>query len=45
MAVFEYKAFNKKGKNVSGIIDAESNSAAKTKLRQQDIFPTALNKI
>ena len=45
MAVFEYKAFNKKGKNVSGIIDAESNSAAKAKLRQQDIFPTALNEI
>jgi len=45
MAVFEYKAFDKKGNNVSGIIDAESNSAAKAKLRQQDFFPTALKKI
>jgi len=45
MAVFEYKAFNKKGKSVSGIIDAESNNAAKTKLRQQDFFPTSLSKI
>lgn len=45
MAVFEYKALNSKGKKTSGIIDAESISAAKTKLRQKDIFPTFLKKI
>ncbi len=45
MAVFEYRALNSKGKNISGIIDAESMSAAKLKLRQQQIFPSSLNKI
>ncbi len=45
MAVFEYKALDNKGKNVSGIIDAESNTAAKAKLRHQKIFPIDLNKI
>lgn len=45
MAVFEYKALNSKGKKLSGIIDAESTSAAKLKLRQQDIFPTLFKKI
>ena len=43
MAVFEYKALNSSGKKVSGIIDAESTSAAKSKLRQKSIFPTILN--
>ncbi|WP_022663769.1 type II secretion system inner membrane protein GspF [Desulfospira joergensenii] len=45
MAVFEYKALNRKGKKVSGIIDAESGSAAKAKLRSQSIFPTSLDKM
>lgn len=45
MAVFEYKALNSKGKKISGIIDAESASAAKYRLRQKNIFPTDLNKI
>ena len=45
MAVFEYKALNSKGKKISGIIDAESISAAKLKLRQKNIFPVLLNKI
>ncbi|OGR14106.1 MAG: type II secretion system protein GspF [Desulfobacula sp. GWF2_41_7] len=45
MAVFEYRALNSRGKRLSGIIDAESASAAKLKLRQQEIFPTALNTI
>ena len=45
MAVFEYKALNSKGKNVSGIIDAESSSAAKLKLRQKNIFLTLLSQI
>lgn len=45
MAVFEYQALNSRGKSISGIIDAESTSAAKQKLRQQEIFPISLNKI
>lgn len=45
MAVFEYRALNSRGKAVSGIIDAESTSAAKLKLRQQQIFPISLKKI
>lgn len=45
MAVFEYNGLNQNGKKISGIIDAESSSAAKIKLRQQQIYPTALNKI
>ncbi|MDA3790115.1 MAG: type II secretion system inner membrane protein GspF [Desulfobacula sp.] len=45
MAVFEYKALNIRGIKISGIIDAESSSAAKLKLRQKEIFPTLLNKI
>ncbi len=45
MAVFEYNALSHNGKKVSGIIDAESSSAAKAKLRQQKIYPTSLNKI
>jgi len=45
MAVFDYKAFNTKGRKISGIIDAESASAAKGKLRQQGLFPKSLDKI
>ncbi|MCP4669769.1 MAG: type II secretion system inner membrane protein GspF [Desulfobacula sp.] len=45
MAVFEYKALDNKGKNVSGIMDAESNTAAKARLRQQKLFPIDLTKI
>ena len=45
MAVFEYKALNSRGKKKSGIIDAESSLAAKSRLRQKKLFPTSLNKI
>ncbi len=45
MAVFEYKALNEKGKKESGLIDAESLSAAKLKLRTASIFPVSLSKI
>lgn len=45
MAVFEYKALDKKGKKATGIVDAESLSAAKAKLRKECIYPTSLNKI
>lgn len=40
MAVFEYKGVDASGKNVSGIIDAESPRLARQKLRSDGIFPT-----
>ncbi len=39
MPVYEYTALNKAGKNVSGIIDADSAVAARQKLRGSGIFP------
>ncbi|WDP88833.1 MAG: type II secretion system inner membrane protein GspF [Desulfobacter sp.] len=45
MSVFEYKALNAKGKKKSGIVDADSETAARQKLRHQDLFPTSLNRI
>lgn len=39
MAVFEYKALDAKGKNVTGIIDSESAPMARQKLRASGIFP------
>jgi general secretion pathway protein F len=42
MAVYEYKAFNKKGKTITGIIDADSTQEARTKLREEDVFITDL---
>ncbi len=40
MAVFEYKGFDAGGKDVSGIVDADSPKTARTKLRKQGLFPT-----
>ncbi len=40
MAVFDYKALNGKGEQASGIIDADSAAAARSKLRRQGLFPT-----
>lgn len=42
MPVFEYKALEKSGKHVKGIIDADSPVAARRKLRDQQLFPTKL---
>lgn len=42
MPVFEYKALEKSGKKVKGIIDADSPVAARRKLRDQQLFPTKL---
>lgn len=39
MAVFEYSALDARGKKVSGIIDADSATAARQKLRASRIFP------
>ncbi len=39
MAVYEYKALNPKGKQVAGIIDADTPADARSKLRRRNIFP------
>ena len=39
MAVYEYTALDGAGKNVNGIIDADSPVAARQKLRKSGIFP------
>ncbi|PIE74816.1 MAG: type II secretion system protein GspF [Deltaproteobacteria bacterium] len=45
MAVYEYKALTKSGKNKKGIIDADSEETAKSKLREKNFYPVSLNKI
>ena len=40
MPVFDYKALNGRGEQVTGIIDADSSADARAKLRRQGIFPT-----
>jgi len=45
MPVFEYTALNYKGREVSGIIDAQNSVAARSRLRQQDVFPVSLEKL
>ncbi len=42
MAVFEYQAIAESGKSVKGIIDADSPVAARRKLREQALHPTAV---
>ncbi len=39
MPVYEYKALDIKGKNLRGIVNAESLSAARRKLRENNLFP------
>jgi general secretion pathway protein F len=44
MAVFEYKALDREsGKSTRGVIDADNASAARRKLREQDLFPTEIS--
>ncbi|MFH1037075.1 MAG: type II secretion system inner membrane protein GspF [PVC group bacterium] len=43
MAVFDYKALNTHGEQVSGIIDADSPADARAKLRRQGVFPTEVS--
>ena len=40
MAVYEYKALDGRGKEVDGIVDADSAKFARSKLRRQGVFPT-----
>lgn len=43
MPVYNYKAIDQSGKEVKGIVDAESGKAARAKLRKSGIFPTDLS--
>ncbi|MEH0021377.1 MAG: type II secretion system inner membrane protein GspF [Desulfobacter sp.] len=45
MSVYEYKALNAKGKKRSGIVDADSESAARQKLKAQSLFPVSLSRL
>jgi len=45
MAVFEYKALNKSGRTIKGIIDASSVEEARDKLRQESLFPVDVRTI
>lgn len=45
MPIFEYSALNAKGKSVSDIIDAESVSAARQKLRAAQIYPVSIREV
>ena len=42
MAVFEYKALDTKGKNVKGIIDADSEAQARSRLRSLGKYPVSI---
>jgi general secretion pathway protein F len=45
VAVFEYKALNPKGKKRSGIIDADSLWSARSRLREQALYPVSLTQV
>lgn len=40
MPVYGYKGISSNGKEISGLVDADSIAAAKTKLRKEGVFPT-----
>ncbi|HOG09909.1 MAG TPA: type II secretion system inner membrane protein GspF [Smithella sp.] len=43
MSVFEYIALDEKGRQLKGFIDASGVSAARQKLREENIFPVEIN--
>ncbi len=43
MPVYEYKALDKSGKTVSGIMDADSSQEARVKLREREVYITELH--
>ncbi|MCK4905609.1 type II secretion system F family protein [bacterium] len=45
MAVFEYKALNKSGRAIKGIIDASSLEEARDRLREQSLFPVEVGTV
>lgn len=42
MPVYEYKGIDAKGKNITGIIDAESEKAGRLKLRRSGVYTTSI---
>jgi len=42
LPVFEYRGVNTKGKDVHGIIDADTARLARTRLKRSGVFPTAI---
>ena len=45
MPVFEYTAFDQRGKNISGIIDADSAITARQKLRATNSYPVSIKEV
>jgi len=45
MPIYEYNALDIKGKNVTDIIDADSMTTARQKLRSKNIYPTAIKEV
>lgn len=45
MPVFEYKAFDKKGKKVGGIVTAEGPAAARLKLSREGVYPVRMREV
>lgn len=45
MPVYEYKALNRKGKGLHGLITADGPAAARLKLSQEMIFPTMVREV
>lgn len=45
MPVYEYKALNRKGRRVSGIVTAEGASAARHKLSREGVFPEHIREV
>ena len=45
MPVYDYQALDAKGKNVTGIIDADSAQAARQKIRAMGSFPVSINEL
>ncbi len=43
MPAFEYKGLTAQGKATRGVIDAESARVARSKLRSEGVFPTAVS--
>ena len=45
MPIYEYKAYNVKGKSVTDIIDAENPASARQKLRSARIYPVSIREV
>jgi len=45
MPVYSYKALDAKGKEVTGIIDADTVKGAKAKIRRENRFPTSVEEV